>query len=93
MLGHMGRVGESGRNLILGELIVFPDIFSLVPCSQSAKYSGDIDTGTLNAWFAETNCRVHCNAGINFHRSLHKDGLYPIHVEEFQSMKIGPFSF
>ena len=50
-----GWRGESGHNLIPGELIVFLDVFDLVPGGKSTEYSCDVDSCTLDAGFAEAH--------------------------------------
>jgi hypothetical protein len=37
MLGYVGGIGESRHNLIPGELIVFLDVFDLVPGGKSTE--------------------------------------------------------
>jgi hypothetical protein len=44
MLGYVGGVGESSHNLIPDELIVFLDVFDLVPGGKSTEYSCDVDS-------------------------------------------------
>jgi len=78
----MGGVGEGRHDLIAGELIIFLDLFNLVSCGKPTEYGCYIDPSPLDAGLTKANRRVHCDARINLHKSLHTKILYPIKLAE-----------
>ena len=90
MLGYMGCIGKRRHNLIARELIIFLDSFNGIARGKSTEQRCHIDSCSFDAGLAKSNRRIHCDAGINFHKSLHNVRLDTLRPHFTKSVTVMP---